>query len=337
MKGQPALSGAIEALKGTSLWKEVPLPRHPQSALPPFPPKRPPQIHTAGPQFKDGHQRLRAWQRSQAPWESSQPSMEAGIRPGHSTVEMRPGLANPPRHIAPPAALQVGQFAQVLHYGRDMGLVQLTDQGWAGPPHLLSLFLRQQQNMHHPPRDVAEKGVQRLSRPAMPSWNQAEAPSATMSLASHCFGDKQPQLQSCKRRRLAPQSKAWQSVSAKVDWRAEDIDLVEDSKSGDDELIAGKPTNQAEDSLLDPANVETSTGTSMFKSAEPQSEINAEDESASLAVESQQLGISMTHGSGKSAAAGCPSYLQVAKMLQSSCLSVFNNGLPSRVTLQSKD
>jgi len=58
------------------------------------------------------------------------PSVGGLSLPGGVTLPL--GGGPPDEH-----ACQMGQFAQVLQFGRPIGVVQLTPQGWAGPPQLL--------------------------------------------------------------------------------------------------------------------------------------------------------------------------------------------------------
>jgi hypothetical protein len=60
------------------------------------------------------------------------------LQPAQGDLAPQGGGQLPPGGVPLDArGCQVGQFAQVLQFGQPIGVVQLTPQGWAGPPELL--------------------------------------------------------------------------------------------------------------------------------------------------------------------------------------------------------
>lgn len=147
----------IAELKATSLWRAWPLPSPPQAPLPAFPQAEPlaPIQHQGSSPGQGGARQTAS---------NAEPSKRVSA-PAHALTRTphRPtaaGITCPApepwqgstslvgsaqqRPALPGQAVQVGQFAQVLQYGQPIGVVQMTCQGWAGPAHLLSIFMQQQ-------------------------------------------------------------------------------------------------------------------------------------------------------------------------------------------------
>lgn len=142
--------------------------------------------------------------------------------------------------------MQLGQYAQVLRHGQPVGVVQLTHQGWAGPPELLAIFAQQCQagSQYQPTQPATDPIISQPhplnSRPVHPpgfsgvlacQHRQAGwTPGHEYQLPSNSFRKLNPSgaellSHQSKRRKVERESRP---VRQAPDWKAEDIELAGD-------------------------------------------------------------------------------------------------------------
>ena len=261
LEAKPHLAASIASLKLSSLWTVRDWLLSPLSALPPLPSPAhsrskaqdlgtqksrkanpmalPPPLHWRAPFHGTWH---KPQMRPQQPF-PFQPCM--GMPP-----QLQPGMLDQyqgPRHIFP--AMQVGQFARVLHDGQPIGEVQLTQQGWAGPPELLSIFTQQCRSGDHRylQHATAASPSPQLQTPS--GWHAgvegAWAPPAGQQISSagtntyqhhlskdQVWGDDpaRPESGGMQTGNSPKRQKCdiWSMDKTQLHWRAEDIELAED-------------------------------------------------------------------------------------------------------------
>lgn len=237
---RPALTKAVQQLKGSPLWKEPPLISTPSSPLPPFP------EHTGSarqPEYLSS-------QRQPNNPSSTQPTLRPTIS-RHEAIPMaqnlRPGLTPTPEAgqdwpSHPNCGIQVGQYAQMLQYGQPIGVVQMTHQGWAGPPHLLNIFSQQQQhnaNLYAQQSSISSFSshclqASKASRGNPASWQHVirEPALCSTQLGRHSSD------RLIKRQKLNSAHEAPVVQDQASHWRAEDIDLADSEDDSDSACIS---------------------------------------------------------------------------------------------------
>ena len=256
----PGLAEKADALKASPLWHEVSLPPQPLYKLHPFPPKI--QLTSD----KLGNQ---DWSSSQgglsgpAPLQASR-GQEIPAPPMYQQAAQQ-SLPAASFHASSSPTVQIGQFAQVLEYGRPIGVVQMTHQGWAGAPHLLNIFSHQDQFSHPQPQKQFAAGAMHPHQRQLGSLPQSNNAKTTAGVsnypaeASAPFAARigqiaggvgnyalprrrapsEPALRPAnpwKRQRVADNGKPSLKLQHATDWRSEDIELLDEGAESEPEM-----------------------------------------------------------------------------------------------------
>ena len=139
------------------------------------------------------------------------------------------------------AGLAIGQFAQVLQFGRPIGLVQLTPQGWAGAPDLMHRLAQPSPAaIHQPIGGICGAAVDLAGANETPhSWTAHKRQAAE-------------ELRARKRQALGTGPQVQDPNEWQAQWRAEDIELPDDLEpkaeetqangAGREEAVQGQQT-----------------------------------------------------------------------------------------------
>ena len=220
MQERPELAHKVAALQQTALWKVVPSPEAPTAAPPAMPPLLPAEPgRAAGPTACSTRQPPPCSGGMHQPQHRPSLAVLRGHNPPPQLPSMDPAVAQLPSQRqnarqTHSTGLAVGQFAQVLQFGRPIGVVQLTPQGWAGAPDLMHRLAQPSPAASHQPSSGKCGAAVDLARPRH-SWTAQKRQAAEV-------------LRAGKRQALGAGPKVQDPDQRQAQWRAEDIELPDD-------------------------------------------------------------------------------------------------------------
>ncbi len=262
--------------------------------------------------------------------------------PGHRFCKARQPTSAP-AFGSPFPGVQIGQFAQVLQYGRPIGVVQMTPQGWAGAPQLLSIFHQQHCNLARAevsqrqaglvPQGMSQNIPAGLSNPGSRISSAAngrrqklaDGPIECTDLAqAGTFGPSSHSACGGKRQKLAEDARPEIKTPG---WRSEDIELLDDDAASDFESPQQPDESARAENQHEGEEIEAQDTRDQGIAVEQQTSSVQENGESLKATQSSQAEDSQNlrrEGFSEKSGTACPEYLEVLPLTHSQQTSAYD-------------